>query len=323
MKHLKFYYNPETCRYEAYRISIWSIMGYAFCFFATTSLLFVGIQFLHNRFFETENVRALRLENKALKTHYADVHGHLTEIETTLTSLKAKEATLHQTIFDSPLPHTEEAKTISEESILLADASGFNDVLNSLREKLKTVALNAALTEALFSKMDITKNDIPFYASIPSTQPIHTSENSTLASGFGKRINPYHKGNHFHSGVDFSAPRGTPVSATGNGTVIRVVKNSTLQAGYGNYVEINNGKGFITRFAHLEEVFVKQGQKISKGTPLGTVGATGGAIAPHVHYEVIRNNKPVNPVHYMMDGITSNQYSELLKLGSTKNQSLD
>jgi murein DD-endopeptidase MepM/ murein hydrolase activator NlpD len=299
------------------------MLGYAFCFLFTTCLLFVGIQFLHNRFFETENARALRLENRALKAHYADVHDQLAGIETTLTSLKTTEATLHQTIFDSPLPQTEEANTITEESILLADASGFNTVVSSLREKVKAVALNSAITETMFSKMNITKNDIPFYASIPSTQPIHSSENSKLASGFGKRINPYHKGNHFHPGVDFSAPRGTPVSATGNGTVIRVVKNSTLQAGYGNYVEINNGNGFITRFAHLEEVFVRQGQKISKGTPLGTVGATGGAIAPHVHYEIIRNNKPVNPVHYMMDGITSAQYSELLKLGSTKNQSLD
>jgi murein DD-endopeptidase MepM/ murein hydrolase activator NlpD len=323
MKHLKFYYNPETCRYEPHRISIWGILGYALSFIGITSILFIGIQFLHNRFFETENARALRLENKALKTHYSTVHEQLTGIELTLASLKTTEATLHQTIFDSPLPQTEETNSISEESILLADASGFSDVLRSLHNKVKTVAVNSSISETLFSKMEITKKDIPFYASIPSTQPIQNSENSKLASGFGNRINPYHRGDHFHPGVDFSAPRGTSVNATGNGTVIRVVKNSTLQAGYGNYVEINNGKGFITRFAHLEEVLVKQGQKISKGTPIGTVGTSGGTIAPHVHYEIIRDGKPVNPVHYMMDGIASKQYSELQKLGAIKNQSLD
>lgn len=323
MKHLKFYYNPETCRYEPHRISLLGILGYAFSFIAVTSLFFVGMQFLHNNFFETKNARALRLENKALKTHYAAVNEQLVDIEQTLTTLKTTEATLYQTIFDSPLPKSEVTQTVTKESILLADASGFTDVVNDLKKKAEAIAMHSTLATRLFSTLDITKSDIPFYASVPSSQPIQDTENSTLASGFGKRINPYHKGNHFHQGADFSAPRGTLVNATGNGTVIRVVKNSTLQAGYGNYIEINNGKGFITRFAHLEEVFVKHGQRVLKGTAIGTVGTTGGAIAPHVHYEIIRNGKPVNPVHYMMDGVASKQYSELQKLGAIKNQSLD
>jgi murein DD-endopeptidase MepM/ murein hydrolase activator NlpD len=242
------------------------MVGYGISFVLTTFLLFIGIQFLHNRFFETENARALRLENKALKSQYAAVDEQLTGIETTLASFNSTEATLHQTIFDSPLPQPNASTLDPKESALVASASDFSEVFSSLREQVNTIAINSALTEFMFSKMEITKKDIPFYASIPSTQPIQNAENSKLASGFGRRINPYHKGNHFHSGVDFSAPRGTPVLATGNGTVIRVVKNSTLKAGFGNYVEINNGQGVITRFAHLEEVIVKQGQKISKGT---------------------------------------------------------
>ena len=323
MKNLKFYYNAKTCRYEPYRISVWRMLGFTLCFFIITTALFIGIQFLHYRFFETENARALRLENKALKTHYSNVHNQLDGLEATLLSIKAEEDKLHQTIFNSSLPRAEHGNPILKGSILQADASYFSDVLSTLQEKAKSVALKSEISEIIFSNMGITKNDVPFFASIPSAQPIENSASIKLASGFGERINPYHKGNHFHTGIDFSAPRGTPVKATGNGTVSRVVKTSVLQAGYGNYVEINNGEGFITRFAHLEEVFVRQGQKISKGTTLGTVGATGGAIAPHLHYEVLRNGNPVDPLHHLIEGVSSKQYSSFQKLSAIKNQSLD
>lgn len=96
-----------------------------------------------------------------------------------------------------------------------------------------------------------------------------------------------------------------------------------MQAGYGNYIEIDHGNGLITRYAHLEDVMVRVGQKVSKNSVIGTVGMSGGAIAPHIHYEIIRNGEQVDPVPYMLEKLNSKEYIELQKLGSKKNQSLD
>jgi murein DD-endopeptidase MepM/ murein hydrolase activator NlpD len=124
-------------------------------------------------------------------------------------------------------------------------------------------------------------------------------------------------------GVDFTAARGTAVVATGGGRVIKAIKGSSLQAGYGNYVDIEHGNGLITRYAHLDDVTVRAGQKVDKGFTIGTVGMSGGSVAPHVHYEIIRKGDQVDPVPYMLEGLTSDQHIELQKLGAKKNQSLD
>jgi murein DD-endopeptidase MepM/ murein hydrolase activator NlpD len=143
-----------------------------------------------------------------------------------------------------------------------------------------------------------------------------------LVSGFGTRINPFHKGKYKHPGIDFAAPRGTAVVAAAGGRVIDINK-SDLQAGYGNSVDIDHGHGFITRYAHLETITVKQGERVAKKVVIGTVGNSGGSIAPHLHYEVIYEGEPVNPLKYMIEGLNSYDYSRLNALNNKQNQSLD
>jgi murein DD-endopeptidase MepM/ murein hydrolase activator NlpD len=111
--------------------------------------------------------------------------------------------------------------------------------------------------------------------------------------------------------------------AAANGIVVDIHRGSSLQAGYGNYIEIDHGNGYITRYAHLEEVSVRVGQRVSKRAVIGTVGMSGGAVAPHVHYEIIYYEKQVDPVPYMMENLNSTEYAELQKSGRLKNQSLD
>jgi murein DD-endopeptidase MepM/ murein hydrolase activator NlpD len=194
------------------------------------------------------------------------------------------------------------------------------DVLKSKAEKLK--AISSASNVSFGNKIWITKEQLDGIGSIPSIQPIANAQLDLLVSGFGERINPFHKGKYKHPGVDFAAPRGTPVFATAPGKVI-VVKRTRLQAGYGNYIDVDHGNGFVTRYAHLEAIKVHKWQNIDKGKVIGTVGNSGGSVAPHLHYEVIREGEPVNPVHHLMEGLTSEQHSALFKLSMKQNQSLD
>ena len=140
-----------------------------------------------------------------------------------------------------------------------------------------------------------------------------------LASGYGMRIHPILKVRKMHKGVDFAAPKGTPIYATGDGVVLSV---KTVFGGYGKHIEIDHGFGFVTRYAHMNEFKVRRGQKIKRGDLIGTVGNTGSSTAPHVHYEILKDGKFVNPVNYFFKDLTPEEFDKILELSGRENQSL-
>lgn len=325
MGQTKYIYNAKTCRYEVAPLPVWSLSANFLMLLLLTGSILSGLFFLHSRLFETDQAKALRKENTAIRKHHASLEHELSNMEATLNNLKSQEATLGSRLFGQSLvpkfdPPSDESY---KEKILLADASGFRDLLASIKNKSALLITQSNRANNAYRDIHYSKKDVSFIMSIPSIQPIENAETAKLVSGFGNRINPFHKGLHQHSGADFAAARGTAVYATGNGRIINVVKNSTLQAGYGNYIEIDHGNGIISLYAHLDEVRVKSGQKVPKGFIIGTVGMTGGSVAPHVHYEIIRKGIQVNPVPYMMEGLTGEQYNALLALNKKQNQSLD
>jgi len=158
-------------------------------------------------------------------------------------------------------------------------------------------------------------------AALPAIQPIQNKELTRLASGFGMRIHPIYKIKKMHTGLDFSAPRGTPIYATGAGTIKRA-EISYRKTGYGNQVEIDHGFGYVTKYAHMQMLAVKRGQKVKRGDLIGYVGSTGGSTAPHCHYEIIKDGKKIDPIQYIIQDVTDEEYQKLLELASRENQSL-
>lgn len=324
MSNFKYHYNPKTCQYERARWDVRDILWYV-AGLVTLGLLFCGAMiFAHDSLLESETERLLRAENQVLEKHKPVLEEQLATVEATLVSLKEDDKALYAKVFSSDLPQSEaSASTLSKEKILLADAAGFKDMMEILKSKSEALRKTSAKSNAFFGNTThITKDQFDIMGSIPSTQPVANTQLDLLVSGFGERINPFHKGNYKHPGVDFAAARGTEVFATANGRIVTVSK-TTLQAGYGNYIDVDHGHGFVTRYAHLEEIKVQRGQNVSKGTAIGTVGSSGGSTAPHLHYEVIRDGEPVDPARYLMEGLSSEQHMKLLKLSSKQNQSLD
>lgn len=318
----KYYYNPETCRYEPKKTAWGSLFGYAVLFTISTAVLFVGILFLHSRLFLTERGKALKKENKTFEKHYASLQGQAGVLEGSINELKEQNATLHVKLFDAPIEQVQQQPS-SDTDLLLADSETFQQNLDELTNQAETIKQTALSHNDEIAGFGFRKKDKVFLLSVPSILPVENTEDSKLVSGFGIRVNPFHKGNYNHPGVDFAAARGSKVFATATGRVLRAVKSSSLQAGYGNYIDIEHSNGIVTRYAHLDEVFVNAAQKIEKGSVIGTVGMSGGSVAPHVHYEIIRKGEQVDPVPYMLEGLTNDQYTELKKLGAKKNQSLD
>ena len=155
---------------------------------------------------------------------------------------------------------------------------------------------------------------------VPSIQPIRNSDLKRAISGFGWRVDPIYKTRHMHTGMDFTAKKGTEIYVTGDG-VVQEVENKAW--GYGKSIVVNHGFGYQTRYAHLSAVAVSKGQKISRGHMIGFVGSTGRSTGPHLHYEVIKNGKKVNPIAYYHSDLTPVQYEELLKASKNSSKALD
>ena len=161
------------------------------------------------------------------------------------------------------------------------------------------------------------------YAAIPSIKPIRSDKlkrRIKLLSGFGRRMHPVHKVVKMHYGIDFTAPKGTPIQATGNGKVVEIKKRRT---GYGWSIKIDHGYGFESFYAHLSKISVKKGQRVKKGEQIGLVGSTGTSTAPHCHYEILKGGKRVNPISYCLDGLSAEEYEEMVHASERQNQSFD
>jgi len=148
---------------------------------------------------------------------------------------------------------------------------------------------------------------------MPAIQPIYEKDLVMISSNFGVRSDPFLDQKGVHCGLDFVAPIGTNVYATGDGTV---TFQQISRTGYGNEIVIDHAFGFGSRYAHLDQILVSLGQKIKRGQLIGKVGRSGRSTGPHLHYEVLYEGKPVNPAFYFDSSLTSDEYLEILKLAS-------
>jgi murein DD-endopeptidase MepM/ murein hydrolase activator NlpD len=157
-------------------------------------------------------------------------------------------------------------------------------------------------------------------AAIPAIQPVANEDLTRMASGYGWRSDPFTKARKFHYGMDFTAPKGTPVYATGDGIISRADNGS---AGYGKHIRIDHGYGYVSLYAHLSKYNVKKGQKVKRGDIIGFVGSTGRSQAPHLHYEVFKDKERINPINFYYGSLSAKEFEALLKAASQENQSLD
>ena len=156
--------------------------------------------------------------------------------------------------------------------------------------------------------------------SIPAIIPISTKDLTRIASGFGLRIHPIYKISKFHAGMDFTAPLGSEIYASGDGTIESV---NSGKRGMGNYIVINHGFGYSSVYAHLDSFAVRAGQKVHRGDVIGYVGDTGLSIAPHLHYEILLNGQHVDPVNYFFNDLSAAEYEEMIEIASRTGQSFD
>jgi murein DD-endopeptidase MepM/ murein hydrolase activator NlpD len=322
MRHPLYKYNAETCQYERVKVKVFDVIFYACGTMVTAIAMLVGMLFLHDFLFDSKKEIAFRNENKALENNHAILTGQLNTIDVTLASLEEEDKKLHSKFFNtSPEESTKDNK--SRKHLLLGDAPAFRKAVEEINSNTDAIRNKSLKTNSAFADNEtFDKSSVLNALMMPNIKPIRPWQPENLLSGFGMRINPFHKGLYEHPGIDLAAVRGTEVIATASGRIVQI-KRSDLQAGYGNFIEIDHGNGFITRYAHLEEIKVKLYQKIDKGSVIATSGSSGGSIAPHLHYEIVRDGINVDPVNYLVEGLSSDDYYHLKLLSDKHNQSLD
>lgn len=324
MARIKYYYDAEKCKYEKVKVSFSEVILNIVGFLSLAFLFSVGLILIWSKYFKSPQEYALEKEVNYLTEYIDRFDSDLKYIDNTLADLEDRDANLYRTITGADsLPQAirnpgiggfSKYKNIkdlgleSEELII----NKFEKI-DQLKRKIKVQ--NRSYDDILL----VAQNKEKMLAAIPAIQPVSNKKLKRLASGWGMRYHPILKVKKFHWGVDFSAPRGTPIYATADGK-IRFTK--TNYGGYGKEIEIDHGFGYRTKYAHMQSFTVKKGQKVKRGEQIGTVGNTGRSTAPHLHYEVIYNNKKVNPVHYFFKDLNEEEYEVILKLASMENQSL-
>jgi len=175
-------------------------------------------------------------------------------------------------------------------------------------------------SKSLDEIVNLAENKDKLLASIPAIQPVQNENLKRMASGYGWRTDPFNKSRKFHGGMDFSAPTGTPIYATGDGVIFRADQRSS---GYGKHVRINHGFGYKTLYAHMSKINVRKGQRVKRGDLIGFVGNTGRSSGPHLHYEVFKDGKRINPINFYYGNLTPKEFEAMQRAAQREGQSLD
>ena len=292
--------------------------------YVSTSLVFsVVAMVIGFYFFGSPRERVLDREVKQYELQYKLMNERLQKIQTVLNDMADRDDNIYRVIFEAdPIP-TEARKAGYGGTDRYVELEGYRNtnVISETARKLDQITSQLYVQSKSFDEVfKMANNKDRMLSSIPAIQPISNEDLRRLSSYFGYRTDPYYKVSKFHAGVDFSAPTGTDVYATGDGTVIEAARS---KGGYGNVVVIDHGFGYKTMYAHLHQIKVRQGEKVKRGQIIAAVGSSGKSTSPHLHYEVWKNSQPINPVNYFFNDLTAEQYDEILMLSQRPSQTMD
>ena len=323
MAKVKYTYDSKTLSYRKIDRG-WKVRIKEIALFAFVSMAFGFVFYMAaDLWFESPKERRMKRELDNMVIQYDLMNGKLDQLADVLGDIEKRDDEIYRTIFEAgPIPN--EVRTAGFGGAnRYKNLEGFNnsELLIDTRKKLDQIAGRAYVqTRSFDDVVEMARDKEQMLASIPAIQPVANKNLKRMASGYGYRIHPIYKVRKMHWGMDFTAPTGTPIYATGDGKV-SVYKKS--RSGYGNHIIIDHGYGYQTLYAHMSKVDVRRGQKVKRGDIIGYVGSSGRSTAPHLHYEVIKDGRKINPVNYYFNDLSPEEYEMMLEFSSHSNQSFD
>lgn len=273
-------------------------------------LIAVASNILVSIWFDTPKMMSIRRENQFLKTQYSLLQDKIRSAETTLSDIKHRDQYVYRPLLgidtlDIPQVYAE----YNDSKYASIPAGEYADLIEEGWRSLDRLTREIYYaSRSLDDTQDLAENKEEFSTVIPAIWPIDRTKLKNVSSLYGMRKHPRYGYWKMHEGVDLSAPKGTPVYATGNAVVTR----SSWQPGYGQLIELNHGFGYKTRYGHLSKRYVSPGDSVTRGQVIGEVGNTGVSSGSHLHYEVRFRDKTINPIHYFNKDMSPEAYVDLM-----------
>jgi murein DD-endopeptidase MepM/ murein hydrolase activator NlpD len=323
MAKIKYFYNPHSLDFEKVKTNIGVIVLRVFGFVSATLVAAATVLLILYKYVDSPKERLLKRELEQYKQQTVVLNKRISQLSGVLSDLQERDASIYRAIFEAdPLPSSIRRAGVGGTE-KYRELSGLEQLsaLIDLHQKIDQLAAELYVQSKSFDEIaKLAENKTEFLASIPAIQPITNKQLKKIASGFGYRIHPIYKTYKMHEGIDFTAPSGTPIYATGNG---RIELAEQGHRGYGNHVVINHGFGYQSLYAHMHRISVKKGQAVKRGELVGYVGNTGLSAAPHLHYEVMKNGRKVNPINYFFNDLTEEEYAQIREMAEKPSQSFD
>ncbi|HLP73902.1 MAG TPA: M23 family metallopeptidase [Bacteroidales bacterium] len=323
MPRTKYKFNPESLSFDKIRLGFKTLAFRFFAYFLGSVIVALGYWVVFAAFFDSPREKSLKREIEEMTVQYELIHREMSSIEKVLDGLQKTDDNLYRTIFESePIPSSlrnggiggvnryESLEGYSNSKLVIETAMR----LDRIRKKVYVQ------TKSFDELINLAKNKEEMLRSVPAIIPISNKDLTRTASGYGWRIHPIYKISKFHYGMDFTAPEGTEIYATGNGVVTLV---QTSQRGLGKHIVIDHGFGYQSIYGHLSSFNVRVGQRVQRGDVIGQVGSTGLSVADHLHYEIKLNGLNVDPVNYYFEDLSAAEYERMIEISSKTGQSFD
>jgi murein DD-endopeptidase MepM/ murein hydrolase activator NlpD len=322
MAKVKYHFNHKSLTFEKvtpkWRDRILRMLSYL----ATGTVFSAVVILIAYNFFNSPKEKSQQREIEQYKLQYKILNDRLDKINAVLGELQDKDDNIYRVIFEAE-PVASSIRDAAQGGVdKYAKLEGLdnNEIIVETSKKLDKISRQMYIQSKSFDEVfGMARNKEMMMASLPAIVPIRGGT-ARIVSGYGYRVHPIYKTMRMHWGIDFTAPRGTPIFAAADGTVTSPGAGGT--SGYGIVVLIDHGFGYATQYSHLSRAAVRPGQKVKRGQVIGYVGSTGLAVAPHLHYEVIKNGKKINPINFFFNDLNPEEYKKVLEIASRVTQSL-
>jgi len=323
MPKLNYKFNKKSLQFEEVKPTL-KIKIFKALNIIITGLVFAAVViFLAYTFLDSPKEKMLKRENQLLVEQYKDFQQKLEKVEIVLTDMADRDDNIYRVILEADPVPTAVRKAGFGGADRYSKYEGYknSELIKETAKKLDIIHSQLVVQSKSFDEVyNKAKNKEEMLQHIPAIQPVANKNLKRLSSYYGYRTDPIYKVRKFHPGLDFSAPIGTAVYSTGDGKVIEVKKS---RRGYGNKIIIDHGYGYKTMYAHLNKFKVKKGERVKRGQVIGYIGNTGKSTAPHLHYEIRKNEKKVNPIYYFFNDLSPEEYETVLEMSTQLSQSFD
>lgn len=322
MAKKKFHFNPETLNYEPVVRSFAHLLKQILIHAVSGVSLGAIFFFIFVSTIQSPEEKQLSDEKRNMQAQYKVLQRQFDQVQEVLTDLQQRDDNLYRVAFQAdPIPLSVRKGTSANTDYYeqLLDMTN-SEVVVSTTKKLNELKKQLYIQSKSYDDLVVlAKNKEASLQCLPAIQPVLNKNLTRMASGYGWRIDPVYHTRRFHAGMDFTAPIGTDIYATANGTV----QSAGWQQGYGNCVQINHGFGYVTLYGHMSSIKVHAGQIVKRGAVIGLVGSTGKSTGPHLHYEVHFRGAVMNPQNYYYLDLSPAEYDRMVQMSNNSGEMFD